>query len=88
MDSRLLPVSHEKRGVALRLSVTLLALVPAELFPTVLSRALVRLVLAARGNKKHTLHEYTLGVIAEWRLAAGTATSFFSFQDTHSHVNT
>lgn len=71
LETRFLPVSHEKRSLALCLSVTLLRLAPAEHFPMILSKPLVRLVLAARANKKHTLHAFTAGIIENWREAVG-----------------
>ena len=73
IDSKLINVSHEKRGVALHISTILLKLAPPEQFPVVLTRPLIRLVLAARANKKHTLHDFVLGSIQSWKEAAGNS---------------
>jgi hypothetical protein len=56
IDSSLLTSSHEKKSVAMRLSVKMIKLVPAEFIPLSLSKSLVKSLLSARINKKHTLH--------------------------------
>ena len=71
IEAKLLHVSHEKRGVALHVASILLRVVPPEHFPVVLTKPLIRLVLAARANKKHTLHDFVVGTIMSWQEAAG-----------------
>ena len=79
LESKLLHFSHEKRGVALHVTSALLRIVPPEHFPMVLTKPLIRLALAARANKKHTLHEFVVGSILSWKEAAGNPFLFFAW---------
>ena len=55
IESKLIVGSHEKRGVAFKLFVEIFARVPVDRIQMVMSKTIIRSLLATRLNKKHTL---------------------------------
>ena len=75
LESKLIPVggSHERKGVALKLTIELARLVPVGLIPLVLSERIVRCLVSIRGNPKHTLFELAAASLQEIVRGAGVA---------------
>jgi len=78
MDKQLVKFSHEKRGVAMKLTVLILQLVPVTFVSLVLSKGIVRSLFSARVNKKNTLHAIASNTIANIVKAAGDGFARFS----------
>ena len=71
VDNHLISCSHEKRGVAMLVTADIVRLCPPELIPIALSRSMVRCLLSARVNRKHTLHGIATRTIKNILLCAG-----------------
>lgn len=74
IETHLIPMgggSHEKKGVALKLILELVRLVPVALLPVVLSQRVVRTLVSIRGNNKHTLFELAGATLQELVRIAG-----------------
>ncbi len=66
--------SHEKRSVALRLTVEIAKRVPAEMIPAALSQSVVRTILTARRQPKNVLYAYAGNIVQELVETIGTDT--------------
>ncbi|CAE7505078.1 100787296, partial [Symbiodinium microadriaticum] len=73
IESKLIPVggSHERKGVALKLTLELVRLVPTTLIPVVLSQRVVQCLVSIRGNPKHTLFDLAGATLQEIVRGAG-----------------
>jgi len=60
-------------GVAMALSVKLVSLTPAELIPIALTKSMIRCMLSAAKNKKHTLHDLSKSTLMKLTNAAGSS---------------
>ncbi len=78
IEKHLLVPSHEKRSLAFRLTVLLAKYTPADLLPRALSKSVLRGLVAARVNRKHTLYSLAgtaihdlVSVVVPWEESSG-----------------
>lgn len=72
MDAYLWKGTKEKRALALKLTVKIIQVVPADIIPVVISESAVKSIYAARVKKNNLLYDYVGGILEEIVSSVGT----------------
>jgi hypothetical protein len=71
IDSNMWTSSKEKRALAMKLCVKIVAIVPADIIPVVVSPQMIQSILSSRAKKTNVLFDYTGSVLEELVVAVG-----------------
>jgi hypothetical protein len=71
IDSNMWTSSKEKRALAMKLCVKIVAIVPADIIPVVVSPQMIQSILSSRAKKTNVLFGYTGSVLEELVAAVG-----------------